>query len=459
MTKTATKVRLTVMNFLEFAVWGAYLISMGMFLSTNGLGDKVFWFYTVQGLVSILMPALIGIVADRWIPAQKTLCLCHIIAGAFMIATGMACVSAINTYGTLAGSFTQIFTLYTISVAFFMPTIGLSNAVAFNVLEQNGMDTVKDFPPIRVFGTVGFIFAELFVNFVSINGVAIQFTPNQFYTSGIFSIILAMYCLTLPKCPCRPDSNRSLADALGLKAFKLFKRRDMAIFFTFSMLLGVSLQITNSYGSDFIYFFSNESLSEYAHGFMDGWWAKNPTFLISISQCAEALCILAIPFCLKRFGIKGVMLMAMLGWVLRFGFFGIGDTNFPGVIFLFLSCIVYGVAFDFFNVSGGLYVDKQTAPAQRSSAQGLFMLMTNGIGASLGTFIAGTFVVNKLVKAEGLSLEQQLNGWHDSWLIFAAYSLVVAILFMIIFKDKDADTETNEELEEEEDKLNPGGLV
>jgi len=434
MTKTAVKSRLIAMNFLEFAVWGAYLISMGMFLANNGLGDKVFWFYTVQGLVSIIMPALIGIVADRWLPAQFTLSLCHLLAGGFMIGTGALATYQLSTAGTL--EFSGIFTLYTISVAFFMPTIGLSNSVAFSVLEKNGMDTIKDFPPIRVFGTVGFIFAELLVNFVSIDGVAIQFTANQFYTSGILSVVLAAYCLSLPNCPCNKGASRSLADALGLKAFHLFRRKDMAIFFIFSMLLGVSLQITNSYGSDFINFFSNPELGEYANGFMGGWWARNPTFLISISQCSEALCILLIPFCLRRFGIKGVMLIAMFAWVLRFGFFGIGNTNFPGVGFLFLSCIVYGVAFDFFNVSGGLYVDSQTDAAQRSSAQGLFMLMTNGIGASFGTFLAGYFVVNKLVKAPGLDLQQQLDGWHHSWLIFAAYALIVGVLFMIIFKEK-----------------------
>ena len=206
----------------------------------------------------------------------------------------------------------------------------------------------------------------------------------------------------------------------------------MAIFFIFSMLLGVSLQITNTYGSSFINHFN--SLPAFAGGF----WAENPTFLISISQCAEALCILLIPFCLKKFGIKGVMLMAMFAWVLRFGFFGVGNTNFPGVIFLILSCIVYGVAFDFFNVSGGIYVDSQTEPAQRSSAQGLFMLMTNGIGASLGTFIAGNCIVNRLVRDTD-TIEQQSAGWTESWLIFAAYALVVAVLFMFIFKEPKKD--------------------
>ena len=240
------KARLSAMNFMEFAVWGAYLISMGMFLASNGLGDYVFWFYTVQGLVSILMPALIGIVADRWIPAQRTLSLCHLLAGGFMIAAGWVAAQSLATNGTL--EFGPLFTVYTLSVAFFMPTIGLSNSVAFNALEQKGLSTVSDFPPIRVFGTVGFICAELFVNFVAIGGTTIQHSYTQFYVSGIFSIILAAYSLSLPNCPVKKDKAKrpTLADALGLKAFTLFKRKDMAIFFIFSMLLGVSLQITNS---------------------------------------------------------------------------------------------------------------------------------------------------------------------------------------------------------------------
>ena len=424
---TGVKVRLSIMNFLEFAVWGAYLVSMGMYLAAHGLATQIKWFYTVQGLVSIFMPALVGIVADRWIPAQRTLMFCHLIAGAFMILTGMV-------GSGYAGDvpFSSIFVLYAISVAFYMPTIGLSNSVAFSVLEQNGMDTVKSFPPIRVLGTVGFIVAELFVNFVPINGETIQHTYFQFYTSGILSLILAVYTLILPNCPIKKKEGKvKLSEALGLNAFKLFKSRQMAIFFIFSMMLGVSLQITNGYGTVFIESF--EKVKEFSTDF----WAKNPTFLISISQAAEALCILMIPFCLKKFGIKGVMLMAMFAWVLRFGFFGIGNTAFPGWICLILSCIVYGVAFDFFNVSGGLYVDSKTDPSLRSSAQGLFMLMTNGIGASLGTYLAGTFVVDKLVNAPEIkdNPAAQLEGWHTSWLIFAAYALVVAIAFWICFRD------------------------
>lgn len=448
------KARLSTMNFLEFAVWGAYLISMGMFLGANGLGQYVFWFYTVQGLVSIIMPALIGIVADRWIPAQITLSLCHVLAGGFMIATGLVSAAEIATTGTL--SFGNIFPLYTLSVAFYMPTLGLSNSVAFNGLEKAGLSTVKDFPAIRVFGTVGFIAAEVGVNFIAVDGITIQHTHYQFLMSGILSLILACYCLTLPGCPVRKDGHSSLAEALGLKAFKLFKRRDMAIFFIFSMLLGVSLQITNSYGSTFIDLFAH------IPGFSDDYWAQNPTLLISISQCAEALCILLIPFFLRHYGIKGVMLIAMFAWVMRFGFFGIGDTHSGGVVFLILSCIVYGVAFDFFNVSGGIYVDSQTEKAQRSSAQGLFMLMTNGIGASLGTFLAGTFVVNKLALAPGLDMMQQLEGWRVSWFIFAVYALIVAVLFLLLFRAPKPTEKAKAEAENiqmHQDNADPAGYV
>lgn len=430
------KVRLATMSFLEFAIWGAYLISMGMFLGQYGLGEYIFWFYTVQGLVSIFMPALIGAVADKWIPAQITLSICHFIAGVSMMAAGFVAAEQLAaTAGNPGGpelSFPLLFTLYTISVAFFMPTIGLCNSVSFSGLEQNGLDTVKAFPPIRTLGTVGFIAAELFVNFVAVGGETIQHTYWQFYTSGALSILLALYALTLPACKINKASSTSLADIFGLKAFSLFKKKEMAIFFIFSMLLGVSLQITNSYGSSFIDQFKN------VPEFMNDWWAKNPTFLISISQCAEALCILMIPYCLKKFGIKGVMLMAMFAWMFRFGFFGIGNTSSSGVIFLILSCIVYGVAFDFFNVSGGLYVDLKTDHSLRSQAQGLFMLMTNGIGASLGTFLAGKCIVNKLVFNPDIQNDPvaQLEGWRTSWFIFAIYALIVAVLFMIIFREK-----------------------
>jgi len=414
-TARSLQVKLALLSFLEFGVWGAYLISLGNYLARIGLATQIGWFYTVQGIVSLFMPAIIGILADRWIQAQKMLSLCHILAGCFMGAAGVYCLT------TSQVEFGPLFALYTLSVAFFMPTIGLGNSVAFNALTEANLDTIKPFPPIRVFGTVGFICSMLFVNFT-------QFQTNayQLITSAALSFILAAYALTMPACKVKKGQKSSLADSLGLKAFKLFKQKRMAIFFIFSMFLGVSLQITNSYGNTFITSFEN--LAEFA----DTWGAHNANALISLSQISETLCILLIPFCLKRFGIKGVMLMSMFAWVLRFGFFGIGDTG-SGLWLLILSCIVYGVAFDFFNVSGGLYVDKETTSDLRSSAQGLFMMMTNGLGATIGTLCAQA-VVNHFVFSQ-TTAEAQHQGWITSWMIFAGYALVVAVLFMFIFKD------------------------
>ena len=285
------------------------------------------------------------------------------------------------------------------------------------------MDTVKAFPPIRVFGTIGFICAMLFVDFAGY-----QNTFEQFFVSSALGICLALYSLTLPACPVEKNVGKkgSMIDILGLRAFALMKNKNMAIFFIFSMLLGVSLQITNGFANPFIASF--KGVSEYA----DTFGANHANALISLSQISETLCILLIPFFLKRFGIKKVMLIAMVAWVLRFGLFGIGNPG-SGVWMFILSMIIYGVAFDFFNISGSLYVDKVTDPSVRSSAQGLFMIMTNGIGATVGTLSAQA-VVNHFVYSHSEPMAQ-IAGWNTSWLIFAGYSLVVAVLFAMIFKE------------------------
>ena len=411
--------RLIVMNFLEFAVWGAYLTSMGRYLGAHGFGSNIGWFYSIQGIVSLFMPALMGIVADRWLPAQKALSLCHALAGLFMGAAGIYAFSMGDQV-----AFAPLFSLYTISVAFFMPTIALTNSVAFNALVKAGMDTVKDFPPIRVFGTVGFIVTMWIVDLVGAMD-----TPAQFVISGGLSILLAIYSLTLPNCDIKKVEGKvDLVEALGLKAFLLFKQKKMALFFIFCMFLGVSLQITNGFANPFLASFGAKP--EFAETFA----VQHSGILISISQVCEALCILLIPFFLKKFGIKNVMLMAMFAWVFRFAFFGAGDPSFPGVLLFVLSCIVYGFAFDFFNISGALYVDQETSPEQRSSAQGLFMVMTNGLGATIGT-LAAQAIVNKFVYhlPETANFMAIWGGWKASWYTFAAYALVVAILFWIFF--------------------------
>lgn len=414
------KVKLTVLNFMEFAVWGAYLTSMGTYLARVGMAGQIGWFYSVQGFVSLFMPALMGIVADRWMEAQRLLSLSHLLAGIFMLAA--------SVYGYQTGDavqFAPLFTLYTLSVAFFMPTIALSNSVAYSALDQAGLDTVKAFPPIRVFGTVGFIISMWIVD---LGGM--QSTPLQFGWSGLLSIVMAAYAITMPHCPVSTGSRKSLSDALGLKAFALFRNYRMALFFIFSMFLGVCLQITNGFANPFITSFQN------IDAFKDTFGVQHANILISLSQMSETLCILLIPFFLKRFGIKRVMLLAMLAWVLRYLFFAVGDPG-SGVVWFVLSMIVYGVAFDFFNISGSLFVDKETSLDIRNSAQGLFMMMTNGLGASIGT-LSAQMVIDRYVNSLGANADPMAvwHGWNTCWYIFAGYALVVAVAFAIMFRYK-----------------------
>ncbi len=432
------KTRLAVMNFLEFAVWGAYLTCMGNYLGTAGLGDKISWFYAIQGIVSIFMPTLMGIVADKYIQPQRLLGLCHLLAGAFMLGCWwMGYQAGIGQEIADKGLFIA---LYSISVAFFMPTIALANTTAFTILKKNGLDTVKDFPPIRVLGTVGFIVTMWFVNCavwsdggfsmtLAENANKFQYTYMQFFVSGVLSIALCAYCFTLPECPIVKKVEKvSLVESLGLNAFKLFKRRQMALFFIFSALLGMCLQVTNGYAGPFITSFKGDP------AFADTFAANNATLLTSISQISEALCILMIPFFLKRYGIKVVMLMSMFAWVFRFGFFGVGDPGMPGVLLFVLSCIVYGVAFDFFNVSGGIFVDQECEPSIKASAQGLFMMMTNGVGATVGTLAAGEIINYYCQWKDGYLLGIESNGWQTCWFIFAAFALAVGVAFALMFK-------------------------
>ena len=429
-----TKVRLSIMNFLEFAVWGAYLTCMGNYLGVAGLGDKISWFYAIQGIVSIFMPTLMGIVADKYIQPQRLLGLCHLAAGGFMLGCWWLGMQA--GFGQELHDKSLFIALYTISVAFFMPTIALANTTAFTILKNNGGDTVKDFPPIRVLGTVGFIVTMWFVNCavwqdgsftmtLADNDYKFQYTYMQFFVSGVLSILLCFYCFTLPECRVVRKEKVSLMESLGLNAFKLFKSKQMALFFIFSALLGMCLQVTNGYAGPFITSFKGSADAAVASSFA----ANNATLLTSISQISEALCILMIPFFLKRYGIKVVMLMSMFAWVFRFGFFGVGNPAMPGVIMFILSCIVYGVAFDFFNVSGGIFVDQECEPSIKASAQGLFMMMTNGIGATVGTLAAGE-IVNHYCYWENGFLE---GDWTTCWFIFAGFALLVGIAFALVF--------------------------
>lgn len=403
------KFRLTLMSFLQFFVWGAWLITVGnyWFATKQWSGAEFGAIFSTLGLSSIFMPALTGIIADRWVNAEKLYGNLHILGG-----VALACIPMVDNP-------TSFFWVIFAAMLCYMPTISLSNSIAYNILKNNNFDVVKVFPPIRVWGTIGFIIAMWITNLSGNKASA-----NMFYISAFVAVILGIYSFTLPKCPPQnlTSKNASFIESLGLNAFKLFGTYKMALFFIFSMFLGGALQLTNMYGDTFLSDFSK--VPAYADSFV----VKYSTIIMSISQISETLFILAIPFFLKRFGIKQVMLISMLAWVLRFGLFAYGDPS-GGLWMIILSCIVYGMAFDFFNISGSLFVETSTDSSIRSSAQGLFMMMTNGFGAIIGSSVSG-YLIDRYFTHEGT------KDWHNIWLTFAIYAGIIAVFFAIMFKHK-----------------------
>jgi MFS transporter, NHS family, xanthosine permease len=414
------RIRLTILSFFEFFVWGAWLITIGAYwFQTKQWGGAEFGaIFSTMGISAIFMPAIFGIIADRWVNAERLLGICHLIGGIILYF-----IPEVNDPNT----FFWVLLLY---MVFYMPTISLANTVSYTALIKNGKDIIKDFPPIRVWGTIGFIAAMWIVSLLHI-----ETSAAQFYVAAIASVLFGFYSFSLPKCPpqLKTTGQTSLVDALGLKAFSLFKTPKMALFFVFALLLGAALQLTNAYGDTFLHDFAK--MPQYT----DSMAVKYPAIIMSISQMSETAFILAIPFFLRRFGIKQVMLISMIAWVLRFGLFAYSNPA-DGLWMIVVSCIVYGMAFDFFNISGSLFVDTQVNPEIRASAQGIFMMMTNGFGAFLGSQISG-IVIEKYFTNADRSMD-----WTGIWLAFAGYALVVAILFAVFFRHKhepDSDIRTS----------------
>ncbi|RUL62091.1 MFS transporter [Dyella dinghuensis] len=424
------KLRLIAMNFLQFFVWGAWLITIGAywFQNRHWSGTQFGAIFSTMGIASLFMPSITGVIADKWIRAERLYGCLHLLG-----AVVLCIVPAINDPGTL-------FWVMLLNMMCYMPTIALAITVAYNALKQDGVDVVRVYPPIRVWGTVGFIVAMWTVSLLHL-----ETTTGQFYVAAGAALVLGLYAFTLPACPprLRGISQDRLADISRMSgipftggriatffvmvmsgpALHLLKQRKMTIFFVFAMLLGAALQLTNAYGDTFLHDFSRVDT------YKDLIAVRYPAIIMSISQVSETLFILAIPFFLKRFGIKAVMLISMVAWTLRFGLFAFGNPG-DGLWMIVLSCIVYGMAFDFFNISGSLFVEGESDPAIRASAQGLFMLMTNGVGAVLGSSLSG-LIIDRYFTRPDHSLE-----WHGIWMTFAAYSLIVAVLFMVLFQHK-----------------------
>lgn len=416
------KTRLTLMSFLQFYVWGAWLTTIGTYC-TEGKGWSFGQFgaiFSTLALSSILMPSLIGIIADKWMRAERLYGLLHILYGCFLLMVpNLSWLQGQNSFFSTMPEYDLLYWVIFAAMICYMPTISLSNSISYRILNMFHFDVVKDFPPIRVWGTIGFILAMWTTNLSGSKDNSMQFV-----IAGSIAILLGIYAFTLPAC--KPEEKttekKTLIELLGLNAFKLFGNYQMALFFVFSMLLGAALQLSNMYGDAYLSSFPKDSIVE-----------KYSTIIYSISQVSETVFILSIPFFLRRFGMKKVMLFALIAWVLRYGFFSIGGTDY-GSIFIVLSCIVYGMAFDFFLISGSMYIETTTNPRIRSSAQGLFIMMTNGFGAYFGT-VASSWMIDHYYKFPDGSTD-----WTGTWIFFAAYSLVVAILFWLLFKQNGQDS-------------------
>ncbi|SDY49878.1 nucleoside permease [Hymenobacter psychrophilus] len=423
----STKLRLIILSFLQFFIWGSWLITIGAywFQTKEWSGSEFGAIFSTMGIASIFMPSLMGIVADKYINAEKLYGVLHLL-GAVVLCT-VPLVTDPSTF----------FWVILLNMIFYMPTLALSIAVSYSVLKREGLDVVKDYPPIRVWGTIGFIVAMWTVSLLGFEKSA-----SQFYVAAGAAFLLGFYSFTLPKCPplSKNTPGRSVVDALGLKSFALLRDPKMLVFFLFALLLGAALQLTNAYGDTFLHDFDK------VPAFQDTLAVKYPAIIMSISQISETLFILAIPFFLRRFGIKQVMFFSMVAWVLRFGLFAFGDPG-SGLWMIILSCIVYGMAFDFFNISGSLFVETQTTPSIRASAQGLFMMMTNGFGAVLGSSVSGIVIERYFTDANGV------KDWHNIWLSFAAYALVIAVLFVFLFKHKHNPELVDEHVEDVEPLL------
>ncbi|HBM16087.1 MAG TPA: MFS transporter [Lentisphaeria bacterium] len=409
------KIRIAIMQFLQFFVWGAWMPCMASwwFGTRHWDGTDFGLVFATMGIASLFMPTIAGIIADRWINAEK-------LYGIFMI-----CNAILLFCVPFAPSPAAVFWIMFVSMCFYMPTIGLSITISYASMEEAGMNIIKEYPPVRVWGTVGFIVAMWIISLFGL-----ETSASMFYIAGVAAVILGLYGFSMPKCPpLGRSTGASWFSSLGLDAFKLFKSYKMALFFIFSMLLGGVLQLSNAYGDVFVHSFS--AIDIYKNCIA----VKFPAIILSVSQMAEVVFILCVPFFLRKFGIKKVMMMSMFAWVFRFGLFGFGNPG-DGLWMILLSMIVYGMAFDFFNISGSLYTELNAPPSIRASAQGLFMFMTNGVGAVLGSSLSGWAISAFYTTGSGANQVLQWQGWHGIWILFATYALIVGVLFAIMFKHR-----------------------
>jgi len=406
----SVQARLKIMSFLQFFIWGCWLITLGSYMikTLAFSGTEVGNVYSMQGIAACIMPLLLGIMADKYIAANRLYALCHGFGGIMLLLLAQITRPETMMWAML------------LNLMAYMPSLGLANAIAHSCLKREKLDIVACFPAIRVFGTIGFI-AAMWV--VSLSGNELQ--AAQLYLAAAASFALALYSLTaLPAAAAGGDAPpERQSRGFGLEALALLRQPLLAVFFTFAMLLGVVLQITNTFGNPFL-----QDLAAHPQA-AGNVLLRYPDILYSLSQISEIAFILTIPFFLKKFGIKIVMAISVIAWILRFGFFAFGGASAFGMSLLVLSMLVYGCAFDFFSISGSIFIEKTVKSAMRAGAQGLFMTAVNGFGTFIGMYLGGR-IIDYFTDAAG-------RNWQAVWLVFAAYSAVLLALFLVIFRVKE----------------------
>ncbi|MGV3502164.1 MAG: nucleoside permease [Adhaeribacter sp.] len=396
---SSIRFRLSLLMLLEYFIWGAWYVTMGTYLLTSLKVDaiQVGAAYANLSIAAICSPIFVGLIADRFFSAQKVLGVLHLLGAATLF------------YISTVARFEEFWWLILLYTLLYMPTISLANAISFAQMKEPG----KEFPRIRVWGTAGWIAAGLLIGFMDIEGSALTFR-----IAAACSLLLGIISLFLPDTPPQKQS-KSLSAVLGLDALVLFRDRSFVIFFLTSIVICIPLA--------FYYSFTNP--------FLNAVGLQNAAGTMTLGQASEFLFLLLMPLLFSKLGMKKMMLVGMLAWVLRYALFALGDSG-TGAWMLYGGIILHGICYDFFFVTGQIYIDNKADDSVRNSAQGMITFATYGVGMLIGSYVAG-FVTENFASGPAAALQYD---WQSVWLIPAGIALVVSLLFMFFFREKAAVT-------------------
>ena len=402
--KKGVNAQLSAMMFLQFFIWGVWYVIIGNYMKANGMGDLTHWPYTVNPIAAIVAPFFLGLVADRYFATERVLAVLHLMGGIVML--------LVPAFTNRPVIFILMILLYNLC---YMPTLGLVNTLAFH----NIKDQEKHFPIIRVFGTIGWIVAGLFISFVLVQftqGKLPDITPFPLYTTGIASILLGLYSFTLPHTPPKAAGQKvSIRSIIGIDAFQQLKSKAFYVFLGSSFLICIPLAAYYNFAPIYV----NDT------GF------QNPAATMSLGQMSEVVFMLLMPFFFVRLGVKKMLLVGMGAWVLRYVLFALAA---PSSIFymIVIGILLHGICYDFFFVTGQIYVDKKSTPEIRGQAQGMLVLATYGLGMFIGAQTAGRVYNSFLGATSALSNIQ----WQNFWWIPAIFAAVIMLFFGLMFNDK-----------------------